>query len=323
MRSVVHRYAAAMPNPDAEKQERLLRLAGWLHHHHNRQTIVPGTAYTEVSFTRRDFDDVPELAAYATSAGAAGERAILRDAGALREFGLTLDWDPTHQRWVSRATLFTPEERHALATAGLAVILEEARPENRIGTTTGEAITAGGASIVIDFIGELDTTIAAIRSRTCLAITHRGRARTVEPWSIAFRDGRWYLIGRDSEHREARVFSFLGIEALAATGDPGAFTIPSQEARPLATGAGDPERGSDDPPVEVVVAVDPRLAARAADLLGAEISGTTAGARVEMRCTIRRRDVFIGRLLGLRARAEVLAPDDVRQAVIAHLREMA
>lgn len=313
-----------MPNPDAERHERLLRLAAWLHHRHLGLTRVAGKPYTEARFTREDLDDVPDLRTYGLAAGDAGEKALMRDSRALADFGLDLRWDPTTQEWISRATSLSDAERRALATAALSVVIEDVSTTVPGAHVPGAGVTPQAAEIVVGFAAEIDVAVEAIRTRSRLELTHRGRNRTIDPWSVLFRDGRWYVTGLDTERDAQRTFSFDGIEEMQPIGPPGAFTIPDADFEATALRVGEPDRWtSDGESVEVSLRVDTRFAGRAESLLGAvRTDETDESGHVPMAVRIANVDAFIYRLFGLRSRAVVVGPPAVREVVIDHLRDL-
>lgn len=58
----------------------------------------------------------------------------------------------------------------------------------------------------------------ACRGSELLRLTYRGKKRTVEPYRLSLRDGRWYLLCRDSVKGEWRTLRVDGVTAPLATG---------------------------------------------------------------------------------------------------------
>jgi predicted DNA-binding transcriptional regulator YafY len=57
--------------------------------------------------------------------------------------------------------------------------------------------------------------------------TGESAVREVEPWAVASRSGRWYLIGRDRGRQAARVFRLSRIESdVRRVGRPGQYVVP-------------------------------------------------------------------------------------------------
>ncbi len=317
------RYDPAMVNQDRAKQERLLNLAGWLYHKHRFQTRDHGKAYTEVRFTREDLGDVPALAAYGLDRGDAGEQAIYRDTGALEEFGVEVRWDPSRQTWVSRVFPLTDAECRALATAALQVLVEDGSSRADGYHVPGAGLSAEGAELIVAYAPMVDTLIEAVRTRSSVAVVHRGVERTVDPWHVFLTDGRWYVIGHDHDVGARRAFALDAIEFVRTETDEGSYQIPPEDFTSLGLAMIDPDRWVSSDPVEVTLEVDRRLSSRAEELLGAVPEPTIrSGDWVSMTCTVRNVDAFMSRLWGLRARAIVTGPQEIRSRVIDELREM-
>ena len=58
----------------------------------------------------------------------------------------------------------------------------------------------------------------ACRGSELLRLTYRGKERTVEPYRLSLRDGRWYLLCRESAKGEWRTFRVDGVNAAHTTG---------------------------------------------------------------------------------------------------------
>ncbi|ETK37965.1 helix-turn-helix transcriptional regulator [Microbispora sp. ATCC PTA-5024] len=73
----------------------------------------------------------------------------------------------------------------------------------------------------------------AVRDRRAVRFDYRSAGsesvltRTVEPWGVVSRRGRWYMAGHDRDRGAARVFRLSRITGPVATlGRPGAFAVP-------------------------------------------------------------------------------------------------
>jgi proteasome accessory factor C len=79
----------------------------------------------------------------------------------------------------------------------------------------------------------------AVGSRTPLALTYysSGRdevsGRTVEPWALRSRGGRWYLSGHCRDTGDLRHFRVDRILEAGRAGDPGSFSVPEVVEEPL------------------------------------------------------------------------------------------
>ena len=312
-----------MVSQDREKQERLLNFAGWLYHKHRFQTIPYGGAFTEVRFTREDLGNVPALAAYGLDRGDAGEQAIYRDVGALASFGINVRWDAGTKQWVSRASPLTDAECRTLATAALQVLVEDGSSTPTGYHVPGAGLTVEGAELIVAYTPIIDALIEAIRTRSPVTLTHRGLERRIDPWHIVLTDGRWYLTGRDHVADARRVFALDAVESVEVEPVPRSFMIPQEDFALLGQTIVDPDRWVDDDPVDVMLEVDRRLVSRAEALLGAVPETTTGRSEwVPMRCTVGNVGAFIERLWGLRARAVVTGPPEIRDVVVRELRGM-
>lgn len=171
----------------------------------------------------------------------------------------------------------------------------------------------------------LPTIDDAVLTRTCLDLTYGGTARTVEPWGVVFKHGRWYLVGFDRLRADRRCFRVDRIDPrqLGPGEGPGAFDPPAG----LDLGAEVP----DDPLTmgekklrTARVRVDRRIAPL---LPGLVVDGHQDALHDEPTVVIELQvsfePAFISWVLGWGELAEVLDPPDLRRAVIDRLRELA
>ena len=73
----------------------------------------------------------------------------------------------------------------------------------------------------------------AVRDRRAVSFSYRGAGRSeaqqrqLEPWGVVNRNGRWYVVGQDTERGEQRVFRLSRIEGpVRFTGAAGAVVVP-------------------------------------------------------------------------------------------------
>jgi proteasome accessory factor B len=73
----------------------------------------------------------------------------------------------------------------------------------------------------------------AVRDRRAVSFAYRGagqdtaRQRRLEPWGVVNRNGRWYVVGQDTDRGEQRVFRLSRIDGrVTFTGPPGAVQVP-------------------------------------------------------------------------------------------------
>jgi proteasome accessory factor B len=135
----------------------------------------------------------------------------------------------------------------------------------------------------------------AIASRRTVAFAYRARQRQLDPYTLLLREGRWYLVGFDHGHNEARTYRVDRIEGAITAGDGDAFQRPA---------------GFD---VRSVFPEDPK-----------EIGDGEAFADVMVDGSLQRvpcanADAFRAWLFGFGDRAEVIGPPEVREATISWL----
>lgn len=164
----------------------------------------------------------------------------------------------------------------------------------------------------------VDAVADAVVHRTALRFGYRTAAgqageRTVDPYGVVRRRGAWYLVGRDHDRDALRAFRLDRLTTPArSVGEPGAFPVPADLDVTAAVS------GPEVTPVDVTVAVAP-AATWAVAVRGGRPTGETHRGRpvyvVPAAHPVRDRSW----LLGLGADVEVLAPDAVRDDVVAAL----
>jgi proteasome accessory factor B len=168
----------------------------------------------------------------------------------------------------------------------------------------------------IDEVGE------AVLERQPLRFTYRTAAgdraqRTVDPYAVVQRRAAWYLVGRDHDRDAVRAFRLDRVEGTPdPVGEAGGFTPP--EDLDIAAAVSGPGAV----PVDVDLAVAP--AARwSVELRGGSDTGRTHRGHPVLR--VRGLDPVRDRswLLGLGPEVVVLAPDELRDEVVAGLRRLA
>lgn len=164
-----------------------------------------------------------------------------------------------------------------------------------------------------------ETLWQATLTRTRVRFTYHGRERLVEPWTLTYRRGAWYLLAFDTTHGEARQFKVARVEdAPRLDGQPGAYGVPDAEdadsdARLASLEPAPPGR-------EALVAIAdraaPDLRRRATP---ADAPAPRPGYTVHRIAYAEDGDVA-GDLAAYGAAVIVLEPQQVRDAVVAHLR---
>ncbi len=138
--------------------------------------------------------------------------------------------------------------------------------------------------------------------------------RTVDPWGLVHRSGRWYLVGRDHDRAERRAFRLDRVEGeVDVVGAPGSFT-PAEVAIDDVV----PDGGG----VTAEVAAEAELAWRVARR--AEAAGVPGSAgRTLFRVRSRSAEELVGWVVGLGPGVELLGPPALRAAVVDALERLA
>ncbi|MBX6386276.1 MAG: YafY family transcriptional regulator [Microbispora sp.] len=160
----------------------------------------------------------------------------------------------------------------------------------------------------------------AVRDRRVVAFDYRSAGsgsvlrRTVEPWGVVSRRGRWYLIGHDRDRGATRVFRLSRITGAVSTlGRPGAFTVPEGlDLRSMV--------GYQDLPNERVALVRVRKGTCLGLRHAAQAVRPGDGEWDEAEVTFADPEWLAGWLASLGPDAVVMDPPDAREAVIRRLK---
>ncbi|MGI9023119.1 MAG: helix-turn-helix transcriptional regulator [Acidimicrobiales bacterium] len=211
------------------------------------------------------------------------------------------------------------DELAALHLAASAVQLEGADGVGALWKLGGEVAEAGPTAPVAALPGEahLASLFAAISERRIVTFAYRGRTRHIEPQRLSFRNGHWYLAGRDRDAAEGRSFRLDRIESdVDAGGETEAFApVPAGSAgvpSPWETGA--------EAPVVARLLVDADQAGWAAGHLGADaVQERRPDGSVVLALRVTNRDAFRSFVLGFLDHAEILGPEELRAEMVAWL----
>jgi proteasome accessory factor B len=200
-------------------------------------------------------------------------------------------------------------------------------PGQRLGGPSGTGASGGRsraqAPAVVDVA--VDETVATFfsgaASRSQLRFQYNGEERLVDPYHLAYRQGRWYLSGFDHVRGAERLFRADRAQGpVELASGPGAFDAP-----PPTAGAAPPPpwRLGDEPAVEVELRVDASQALFARRALGDDAVHAEEPAGTYFRVTVTNREAFRGFVLGFLEHAEILGPPAVRDEMIAWLSALA
>lgn len=183
----------------------------------------------------------------------------------------------------------------------------------------------GASSIVVANVPD-DPALPALREAAAqhaeVAFGYRGRARRLQPYAVLLRDGTWYVIGHDLDYDAVRTYRVDRIDDGVTVGDDATFERPADfDVRSVFPT--DPKLLGDEPASRAVVRVDaPRAAWVVAAMGEGAVQHTHTDGAVEVEVPCANIDAFRSWLFGLGEHAEVVSPPEVRDAVVAWLREM-
>ncbi len=271
------------------------------------------------------------VAGYPAEHGAL-RQAFERDKKTLRDGGIPISAEPIEgqdqygyriipeQYYLPDLGLSASEEAE-LAFAIAAVRLEGGLGEEaaaKLGLTEPRGQRPIAALPALPALGVLHD---AVRTRSRVRFAYHGREREVDPYGLVFRAGSWYLVGHDHSAAEGggrRTFRVDRLQSAPVSGPPGAFVPPpvdlAAELRfaPIADGAAHAAR--------VVIEVDARQAANVTGALGASsLELRRHDGSVRLACHVADDAAFVRWLLGFGDAVEVVAPEEMRLAVIAAL----
>jgi proteasome accessory factor B len=288
------------------------------------------------------FDDIREvMPAYQQGDVSSAKRMFERDKDTLREVGIPVElaptdvWEVEHGYRIPKDSYylpdvsFTPEEVWALFVAAHAPGEEgEAEQafrklstgaETNVLTAMAERTATPGVDASGPHLGAIADALArrrAVRFRYRPTTGKRGQ-RAVDPYSLVFRGGNWYLVGLDRSRGEIRSFRLSRI--LSAVKEVGAASAPPQgfdasrvlEAGPWGLGA---------PAEKARVAFSPKVAWWAiASTPRVNVLKRRRDGWIEVEVPAAQSESFASWVLSFGPDARVYAPRAVRDEVVARL----
>jgi len=277
--------------------------------------------------------------------GESARRAFERDKDALRAMGIPVVLEPLDGERADLGEGYRiPPEQYRLPDPQLApdelAALHLAASTVRLGaggaggaSGPGDAATAiwklGGATgqpahgapiAALPGSEHLPGLFAALGERRTVRFGYRAADRAVDPHSLRYTGGHWYLIGHDHDRGEVRNFRLDRMDGAPTSGPAGAFERPSGTPAPAPA----PWRMGDEDEVEALLLVDADQAgwaeARAGD---GSVHERRPDGSVVLAIAVTNRAAFRTFALGFLDHAEVLGPPDLRAEMVAWLDALA
>ncbi|MEV0631401.1 helix-turn-helix transcriptional regulator [Nonomuraea wenchangensis] len=269
------------------------------------------------------------------------QRMFERDKNELREIGIPIDvvrdpWEDEPGYRIQRESYELPEitlEPDEAAVLGLAAqvwqraSLAEAASGALLklragGVATDQPVGTGALELRVDTRDPAFPALwEAVRDRRVVRFDYRGagsesvRARTVEPWGVVSRRGRWYLAGFDRDRQAPRAFRLSRITGqVAHVGKPGVVRVP--EGVDLRAMVGFPDETTDER--VAVVRVRQGACEGVRQLARAVHPGVDGWDEAEL--TFSDPERLAGWMASLGGDVEVVEPPDAREAVIRRLK---
>jgi proteasome accessory factor B len=273
------------------------------------------------------------------------QRMFERDKNELREIGIPIDvvrdpWEDEPGYRIERQNYELPEitlepdeaavlglaaqvwQRASLAEAASGALLKLRAGGVATDQPVGGSMGGGALELRVDTRDPAFPALwDAVRDRRVVRFDYRAsgsetvRNRTVEPWGVVSRRGRWYLAGYDRDRQAPRAFRLSRITGqVAALGKAGAVEVP--EGIDLRAMVGFP----DEPMDERIAVVRVRQGACEGlrQLARAVHAGTDGWDEAELAFSDPER--LAGWMASLGADVEVVEPPDAREAVIRRLK---
>jgi predicted DNA-binding transcriptional regulator YafY len=208
--------------------------------------------------------------------------------------------------------LLTPEQRGELLRAALAAGLDD------LGGHLGASDPPSAPSSATPSPPTLDLVQRGTTRHCLVRFTYKGEPRVVHPGQVHSGPSGWYLRGREEGSGIVKEYVVSRMSDVSL-GDPGSADVLEEATRPTL----DPLSWGEDPPTEVVLAVEPDQLVLVENLLGAPRRTEQGAGGLLATYVVTNRAVFRWRLYELGTRVRVVAPDDVRDEMLAELRAIA
>ena len=275
------------------------------------------------------------VAGYDQDSDDAWRRMFERDKDLLRGLGIPLETRPTdawgveHGYTVPNADYaledpgLTDDERAALWLAAKVVrIGGGAEGPDALFKLGGAPMVAAGEPLAADLGTETDELagfFAAVTERRVASFVYGSKPRRVFPYGLVHRRGHWYAVGPEQGSDTIKVFRVDRVSRLAVGEASGAFERPKGFRPEAAIPEAPWEAGPGD--AEAVVRFDASIAwwARRQLMGGARVTEHEDGG-LEATLRVANVEAFIGWMLSFDDAAEIIAPADLRERLVARVR---
>ncbi len=187
----------------------------------------------------------------------------------------------------------------------------------KLGGTVGEGTNVELAEVpVLPVLADL--FLAVVEQRVA-EFTYNEHSRSVEPWTLAFDLGYWYLVGHDRFRDARRTFRVDRIEGAVTLGHPGGYQQPEEAVGwvPL-----QPWKFGPGPEIIARLRVDAGQVVWASRRLGQDLKETEPNGDAVFEVVVRHRDSFRSLVLEFLEHAEILGPHELREDLIRWLEQV-
>ena len=314
----------ARRKPEQVRLERLLRLIA---------ALIDATRFLSIE----ELHERVGIARGQDSAGypenlSAAKRAFHRDMNQLIDVGIpvisgtvpgqereTLGYRIRKQDYSLPEMDFEVDELAALHRAATAVRFDGVSGSEalwKLGGRVGEGTDAELAAVPVH--PALVDLFRAVTEQRVADFVYGGQPRAVEPWTLAFDQGHWYVVGHDRGRDDKRTFRVDRIESDVELGLPGGFQQPEGTVGWVPI---QPWKFGPDPAVTARLKVDPDQAVWAARRLGQEPSERDSDGSAIFEVAVRSPDAFRSLVLEFLEHAELLGPPELRADIVDWLEE--
>lgn len=223
-----------------------------------------------------------------------------------------------------------PDEQAALNLAVAGVHLGEPTGRNalsKLGATEESPLMDALSMPVVDLpsvteLPALPGLFDAVRQSATVTFVYRGEPRHVDVAAIRFRRGHWYVVGFDRDRAEPRTFRVDRVESTPALGPPSSAHLPEGfDAADIFSI--DPWQFGGGEETNVDVLVDAAESGRIIGELGDDaVLERRDDGSVVVRLAVTDQPALVTWVLGWLDHVEVLAPAEVRAAVVDRLTSM-